>query len=234
MTLKPAAIFWDMDGTLTDSEPLWEKATFELSERLGKRITPEQRAQTVGSSFTFTLGLCADNAGYVLQPGDFEKYREFMFSRVGELFEKHLDTFPGIRELLCDLQSLDIPMMLTTNTEREVADFAIDAIGRHFFVDTLCGDEVPQQKPAPDMYLMAAETVGAPPSECLVFEDSYAGMTAAVEAGCRVIGLPAGPEVDVPEGVVPVSTVYSNTHLEGANAGDVLRWFNDHRFAPTV
>ena len=52
---KPLAIFWDMDGTLTDSEPLWEEATYFLSELLGKRLTPQQRQRTVGSTFENTL-----------------------------------------------------------------------------------------------------------------------------------------------------------------------------------
>lgn len=229
MTLKPAAIFWDMDGTLTDSEPLWEIATFELSEKLGKRITPEVRALTVGSSFGRTLQICADYAGYTLQPGDEERLRAEMFDRVCELFEQELDTFDGIRQLLTDLRALDIPMLLTTNTERKVADFAIDAIGRDFFIDTLCGDEVPQPKPAPDMYLMAAQSVGAPPSECLVFEDSTAGMTAAIDAGCRVVGLPETDSVTMPQGVVPISELSGARHLAGASAGDILGWFNDPR-----
>ena len=65
---KPAAIFWDMDGTLTNSEPLWAEATFYLSELLGKRLTPTQRLATVGATFDTTLVICADNAGVTLQP----------------------------------------------------------------------------------------------------------------------------------------------------------------------
>ena len=71
-----------MDGTLTNSEPLWEQATFHLSETLGRRLTPTERLATVGATFEDTLAICADKAGVVLQPGDTEKYRRLMFDYV--------------------------------------------------------------------------------------------------------------------------------------------------------
>ena len=54
MTTTPAAIFWDMDGTLVDTEPLWERFTYELSELMGRRLTPELRETTIGGSFRHT------------------------------------------------------------------------------------------------------------------------------------------------------------------------------------
>lgn len=76
---RPAAIFWDMDGTLTNSEPLWGEATYYLSEVLGKRLTARQRMDTVGATFPTTLRICADNAGVSLGEGDVEAYRHKMF-----------------------------------------------------------------------------------------------------------------------------------------------------------
>ena len=214
-----------MDGTLTNSEPLWAEATFYLSELLGKRLTPSQRLATVGATFDTTLGICADNAGVTLQPGDSQRYRELMFDYVKRLFASKLEVFPGIASLLKELEADGISMMVTTNTERNVADAAIQVLGREHFVDTICGDEVPAGKPAPDMYREAARRVGADPAKCLVFEDSATGMRAAVDAGCTVIGLPEDNRVEVPAGVTEVCLLRSSRHLEGATASDVYGWF---------
>lgn len=217
-----------MDGTLTNSEPLWEEATFYLSETLGRRLTPTERLATVGATFEDTLSICAHKAGVSLQPGDSERYRTLMFDYVRCLFAQHLEIFPGIPELLDELKGLGMPMIVTTNTERYVADSAIAALGREYFVDTICGDEVPQGKPAPDMYIEAARRVGADPRDCLVFEDSVAGMRAAVDAGCTVIGLPEGDHVEVPGQATEITELRdsANRHLAGATAADVHEWFS--------
>ena len=68
-----------MDGTLIDTEPLWGKATFELGELLGRPLTPEVRARTIGGSFPNTLSVVAEWAGYELKDGDLERYRTWMF-----------------------------------------------------------------------------------------------------------------------------------------------------------
>lgn len=68
-----------MDGTLIDTEPLWGKATFELGELLGRPLTPEVRAKTIGGSFPNTLSVVAEWAGYELKDGDLERYRTWMF-----------------------------------------------------------------------------------------------------------------------------------------------------------
>lgn len=222
---KPLAIFWDMDGTLTDSEPLWEEATYFLSELLGKRLTPQQRQRTVGSTFENTLRICADAAGIELTPEDYPKYQALTFNKTRELFAERLKVFPGIQDLLTQLKSEGMAMLVTTNTVRHVADSAIDTVGRHFFVDTICGDEVAEGKPAPDMYLEAARRVGVAPSDALVFEDSTTGMQAALDAGCHVIGLPEDPRMDIPSGAVSIEKLSGKKHLDGATSADVYSWF---------
>ncbi|AGF72484.1 HAD family hydrolase [Corynebacterium halotolerans] len=221
------AIFWDMDGTLVDTEPLWGTATYELSELLGRRLTPELRDTTVGGSFPNTLQVCAAHAGVELTDEDYPRYRRHLFDRMAQLLDAHLTPNPGVPELLADLHAREVPMLVTTNTERELADPSIEAVGRRFFVDSIAGDEVAHPKPAPDMYLEAVRRVGAHPTECLVFEDSTAGMTAAAMAGCRVIGLPADPDTPVPAGVTALRDLQESASLAGVTADDVLGWF-DH------
>lgn len=218
---RPAAVFWDMDGTLIDTESLWGQATYELGELLGRPLTPEVREQTIGSSFPNTLRIVADWAGHTLAEGDVERYRTWMFGRVAELFSGGIALNPGIEGVLEALAQRGTPMFVCTNTERVLADPCIDAIGREYFADTITGDEVDNPKPAPEMYLEAARRVGAAPGECLVFEDSWNGMSAAAAAGCVVLGLADA----VPEGV---STLDPQA-LVGADAGDVDSWFSAAR-----
>jgi beta-phosphoglucomutase-like phosphatase (HAD superfamily) len=88
-------------------------------------------------------------------------------------------------------------MALVTNTRRDLTEQALESIGRHYFSVTVCGDEVPRGKPAPDIYLRAAEMLGLDPARCLAVEDSVTGTLAAESAGCAVAVVPS--EVEVPE-----------------------------------
>ncbi|RSZ63482.1 HAD family phosphatase [Corynebacterium hylobatis] len=215
-----------MDGTLVDTEPLWERFTYELSERMGRRLTPALRETTIGGSFGHTVQVCANHAGLTVTEDDHPRYRAFMYERMAELMHAELAPNPGVTRLLADLATRELPMLVTTNTERVLADLSIAAVGTHFFTGSVAGDEVPSPKPAPDMYLRAAEQVGADPADCLVFEDSFTGMTAAVAAGCRVIGLPWYSDTVVPEGVVTLESLHDRNNFEGVNADTVFHWFH--------
>ncbi|WP_080796856.1 HAD family hydrolase [Corynebacterium pacaense] len=218
------AIFWDMDGTMVDSEPLWGIATFEMSEAMGRRLTPELRERTIGGSFRNTVDVCAAHAGIEITEDDYTQLRSTLFARMNELFDAQLVLNPGVCSLLTALNMRDTPMLVTTNTERVLAERAIAAVGREFFTGSITGDEVPRPKPAPDMYLAAAERVGAQPSQCLVFEDSFNGMSAAVAAGCRVIGLHA-EGAPAPTGVVPLRDLHGSLSLEGVTPELLDHWW---------
>ncbi|WP_255395999.1 HAD family phosphatase [Corynebacterium sp. NML 150383] len=213
----PAAIFWDMDGTLINTEPLWAEATFELSEKLGRRLSPEERKKTEGASFAESLGICARWAGYELANGEQDELRAWMYQRMAEKLAGGIELNPGIRPLLEQLCAAGVPMFVTTNTERTLADRCIAAIGAALFTDSITGDEVTRPKPAPDMYEEAARRVGAPTAECLVVEDSWTGMSAAAASGCRVLGL-GDP---VPSGVYQ----FDPARFVGATAEDLFSWF---------
>ena len=86
-------------------------------------------------------------------------------------------------------------MALVTNTHRALTDKALNSIGRHYFSATVCGDEVPSGKPAPDPYLRAAALLGLAPEQCLAVEDSVTGTAAAERAGCPVLVVPNDVEV---------------------------------------
>lgn len=226
-TMRPAAIFWDMDGTMVDSEPLWGIATYELSEKLGRRLGEKEREKTVGGSFPNTLEVCARHAGIDPATLDAEAIAKEFFARVAEIFHGNLHPRPGVRQLLAELAAEQTPMFVTTNTIRSLADPAIEAVGEHFFQGSVTGDDVANPKPHPEIYLKAAQLAGADPADCLVFEDSVAGQTAAMKAGCRVISLPENQARDQVKGTTYLGDLRGDGSIEfaGVRAQDVYRWF---------
>jgi HAD superfamily hydrolase (TIGR01509 family) len=124
---------------------------------------------------------------------------DWLHDCVGELFEDGLPWCAGARELLDALAAAQVPMGLVTNTRRSLTEKALNSIGRQYFSVSVCGDEVPSGKPAPDPYLRAAELMGVDPADCLAIEDSVTGSAAAERAGCSVLVVPN--EVEVPSGM---------------------------------
>ncbi|MGJ4077635.1 phosphoribosyl-ATP diphosphatase [Corynebacterium macclintockiae] len=217
------AILWDMDGTLVDTEPLWGIATFEMGEKMGRPLTPEVREKTVGATTPTTVEICAAHAGLVLDDAAKAAWLDFMYTRVGELLARELEFRPGIREILHEAKAAGFPMALVTNTNRALTELSLDSIGREFFDFTLCGDEVPNGKPAPDIYATAAARFGFAPDDCLVVEDSTTGMTAARDAGCRVLGAPTDPHTAIPTGVQTLAELRGGAQDLGGFALEDLR-----------
>jgi HAD superfamily hydrolase (TIGR01509 family) len=192
------AVLWDLDGTLVDSEKLWDVSMHALYERLGGVLTPQVRAATVGGSTERVMRMVFADLG--LQPDDDEMARaaDWLLGYTAELFDRGLPFCDGARELLEALYAEAIPMALVTNTRRALTERALNSIGRHYFSATVCGDEVAYGKPAPDPYQRAAALLGEPPGRCLAIEDSVTGAASAESAGCPVLVVPN--DVDVPGG----------------------------------
>lgn len=192
---RPAAVFWDMDGTLLDSERLWDIAVAELSERHGFVMTPEVRESTLGNSMADALDKVYDAAGVPPAARRHALDERWLLDRVGQLFAEDLPWRPGALEALDLLAAAGIPMALVTNTVRELTEQALDTLGRHFFTATVCGDEVAVGKPAPDPYRRAATLLGVDPMRCRAVEDSPTGTESAIAAGCHTLVVPSTAEV---------------------------------------
>lgn len=215
------AILWDMDGTLVDTEPRWGAATFAMAAEMGRALTPEVREQTVGGIAENTVRICAAWAGIsVNEDAELHFWVNRLYDLVSRLFAEDLPYRPGIPELLQDAEG-KLPMMVVTNTYRKLTDQALETIGAHYFTSTVCGDEVAAGKPAGDPYLVATERLGVLPDECLAIEDSTNGMSSAVKAGCRVLGVPA-VGTPVPTGAVSLSDILpGRTTLDGLTLADL-------------
>jgi HAD superfamily hydrolase (TIGR01509 family) len=194
----PDAVLWDMDGTLVDTEKLWTVSLADTAEWLGGRLGPAAREAMVGGNMTSTLDILFADLGLAPDPARQAEAVEWLSRRTAELFAAGMEWRPGAREALRTVRSAGWPTALVTNTGRALTELALDTIGREFFTASVCGDEVPHGKPAPDPYLRAAELLGVAPGRCLAVEDSPTGALAAESAGAAVLVVPC--EVPVPAG----------------------------------
>lgn len=183
-------VLWDMDGTLVDSEKLWDVAIHALCVRLGGALTAEVRAATVGGCADTTMRIVYDHLGLQPDPAAMAASAQWLHDYTAELFDAGLPWCDGAFELLDSLAGQGIPMALVTNTPRSLTERALDSIGRHYFTAVVCGDEVARGKPAPDPYRRAAALLDMNPGSCLAVEDSSTGAAAAEAAGCQVLVVP--------------------------------------------
>ncbi|MBO0849663.1 MAG: HAD family phosphatase [Pseudonocardia sp.] len=201
-----AAVLWDMDGTLVDSEKLWDVSLHELARHLGGELARPAREAMVGSSMWRTMEMMFDHLGVQRRPEAMAEAAGWLRERTRELFARGLPWRPGGPEALRLVRGTGLATALVTSTERALVECALDSIGREHFDVIVCGDEVPATKPAPDPYLIAAAKLGVAPSDCVAVEDSPTGAASAEAAGCAV--LVVASEVPVPPGP-------ARTHRDG-------------------
>lgn len=184
-----------MDGTLVETEQLWGDAMFELAARLGGRMSDEARAATVGTSMRTAMGILHADLGVVRSEAELQADAAWVESRTAELMADGVAWRPGAPELLRSVRSAGLATALVTTTPRRLAEIVLrsirDGLGEDPFDITVCGDEVPARKPDPAPYLQAMDALGVEPGECVVIEDSQAGITAGLAAGAAVLGVPA-------------------------------------------
>lgn len=209
-------VLWDMDGTVLDSEKHWDVAVRELSRWLGSVMSEQTRQATVGASSANALRIIFDSLGLAHEPEAIAEAKEWMYTRVESLFADGVEWRPGAQAALETVRTAGLKAALVTNTERRLVETALDVIGREYFDASVCGDEVPEGKPAPDPYLRGAQLLGLAPGQCLAVEDSPTGAASAVAAGCTVLVVPG--EV----AVVPTGTrrVFRES-LTGLTAADI-------------
>lgn len=183
----PAAVLWDMDGTLIDSEPLWLEAELSMLARYGIELDPELRNRLVGSGLRAAAGEFR-RLGVPLQ--DDEIISEWATGVIEGLRAEGPRWRPGAIELLASLGGAGIPSAIVTMSVRSIADAVLEMLPGEFFAASVTGDEVAAEKPDPDPYLRGAELLGVSASDCLALEDSPTGLRSAHAAGAVAIGIP--------------------------------------------
>ena len=194
--MSPAAVLWDMDGLLVDTEPVWTVAEEELAERLGGTWSPDLKARIVGTRLDVAVPTILRWYAVDAGPAAVSEASAWLLGRMTELFAAEVTLLPGVAALLEALAQAGVPMALVSSSYRVLVD-AVLAHGLGPFAVTIAGDEVAHGKPAPEPYLLAASRLGVDPSACVVLEDSAAGVASGQAAGCAVVAVPSVPGVRI-------------------------------------
>lgn len=178
-----------MDGTLVDSEKLWDVALHELAAKYGGSLSAAARRAMVGSSMATSMQILHADLGQEWR--DAAAGAAWLEERVAQLFVAGLEWRPGALTLLRQVRAANIPTALVTSTARVLVEVALDTLGRDSFDVVVCGDEVTATKPHPAPYLTAARLLKVPIERCVAIEDSPTGVASARAAGAAVLAVPS-------------------------------------------
>ena len=182
-----AAVIFDLDGVLIDSEQGWAAARERLVRERGGEWRADATRQMMGMSSPEWSRYMHDVLGVPMAP---EQIAEEVVERLKALHREHLPLLPGAREAVTSLASR-WPLGLASSANRPIVEEVLDLAGlRHLFAATVSAEEVARGKPEPDVYLEAAARLAVVPSGCVAIEDSTNGLRAAAAAGMRVIAVP--------------------------------------------
>jgi HAD superfamily hydrolase (TIGR01509 family) len=184
----PAAVLWDMDGTLIDSEPYWMESEGALAASYGGVWTEADAHEMIGKSLYDSSAMLRDKFG--IEDLSVQGVIDRMTDEVIANLKRKLPFRPGALELLVELKRRGIKTALVTMSMRTMAETVVDQIGFQAFDVIVAGDEVSHGKPHPEPYLKAAELLGVDIRQCIAFEDSLSGLTSAESAGTHAIGVP--------------------------------------------
>ena len=184
----PKLVIFDCDGVLVDSEGIAQQVTMRALRKVGLDLAPaEIRRRYLGLRFDAVQRDVEAEIGRSL-PADF---REGEARAMLAALRRGLAPIPGIEEALAGLAA-PICVASSSPTERVRVSLRLTGLDAHFAPNVFSADDVPRGKPAPDIFLHAARAMRAAPADCLVIEDSVAGVTAARAAGMRAFGFAGG------------------------------------------
>lgn len=185
---RPAAVLFDCDGVLADTEAMHNRIIAEEISALGWEMTPEQcERQFLGLSWEAIVPRVQDRLGPDSVPADFI---QGVIRRVMRELHEQVVPVRGVLAALDQIIAAGIPVAVASNSSRPELNTKLMGLG---LAETFRGrafsyNDVPNPKPAPDMYRAAAAACGADPHDCVVVEDSVTGARAGRAAGCRVLG----------------------------------------------
>ena len=200
-----AAIF-DMDGVLVDTHEMHIQAFYDVAKEAGIEIAKEEESESAGvSDFVFLQGVL-DRRSIQLDVDNLaEKKRE----RVREIFsEGNIPLREGIEELLSELKKKGLGIAIATSSSRDIANYILDKTNLISKVDVVVTvDDVEKGKPYPDIFLLAAEKLGALPEESFVIEDAEAGVEAAKAAKMFCVGKDNNTKQDLSKADIVITSL---------------------------
>lgn len=214
MTALDAVVF-DLDGVLIQGEEVWDQVRQELTQDVGGHWSEDAQAAMMGMSSPEWSRYMAEELGVPLAP---EAISEQTVARVIARYARELPLVDGAVEVVEALAER-WPLGLASSANRSVIDFVLDRSGMAgCFRITLSSEEVARGKPAPDVYLEAADRLGVSPARCAAVEDSTNGLRAAAAAGMRVVAVPNRRFPPAPEVVEAADLVVPDLRDLGVEA----------------
>jgi HAD superfamily hydrolase (TIGR01509 family) len=199
-----AAVLFDMDGLLVDTEPLWLETETAVMERLGAPWAPEDQQALLGGSMALAVRYMLAKA---TRPAPPETVARWMLDGVlARVRAGRVVARPGARELVAEVAAAGLLYALVTSSQRAFAEAVLDATGMRFPV-TVCGEDVTATKPDPEPYLLAVKLLGVDAGRCVALEDSPNGVASATAAGCRVVAVPSLMPIPPAPGRVVVASL---------------------------
>ena len=183
----PAAVVFDMDGVLVETEEVWDAVREQLVRQRGGRWVPEAQAAMMGMSSPEWSRYLAEELGVPMTP---EAINREVVERISARYAAALPLHDGAVEVVEALAGR-WPLGLASSSNRPVIDLVLELAGlAGCFRATVSSEEVARGKPAPDVYLEAAARLGVAPATCVAVEDSANGLRSAAAAGMRVVAVP--------------------------------------------
>jgi HAD superfamily hydrolase (TIGR01509 family) len=201
---RAAAVLFDMDGILVDSEPVWYDVEGGLVRRLGGVWSREHQARCIGGTVDATCRYIRDLTGTAWTV---ERIQAEVMRDMVEHFATTLPVIEGAVELVDGVHALGVPTALVSSSYRELVDAALRKLGAHRFDVTVAGDEVTRGKPDPEPYLTACHRLDVAPATAVVLEDALNGVRSAESAGCPVVVVPSVASIDPRPGRILAASV---------------------------
>jgi HAD superfamily hydrolase (TIGR01509 family) len=199
-----AAVVFDLDGVLIDSEPVWERVRRELVAERGGRWAPDAQRKLMGMSTPEWARYLSEDLGVGLPP---DQVAALVIDRMAASYQEHLPLLPGAAEAVHRLAAR-WPLGLASSAPAALIDTVLDSAGlRRYFRVAMSTEQVPRGKPAPDIYLAVTARLGCSPSDCAAIEDSSNGLRSAAAAGLRVIAIPRPQYPPDPDALAAASLV---------------------------
>lgn len=177
-------VLFDMDGVILDSEKLYARFWAAACASFGYDMSYEQALGMRSLNRDMGQAYLSSLFGPEIRYPDVRARRIELMDAYVE--ENGVEAKPGIFELLDCLQQRGIPCAVTTASPMDRIENHLGRLGLFHRFDHICtAYQVPHGKPAPDIYLLGAQTIGLPPENCLALEDSYTGILSAYRAGCK-------------------------------------------------
>ncbi len=182
-----AAVVFDMDGVIADTEQVWDEVREQLVADWNGRYSPEAQRAMMGMSSHEWSRYMHDELGLSQDP---EEINDEVVRRMLARYRDDVPLIDGAVDAVRELAE-DLPLAVASSSNRPLIDAVLDTAGiAACFIATVSSEEVASGKPSPDVYVEAARRLGVAPDRCAAVEDSANGIRAAAAAGMRVIAFP--------------------------------------------